>query len=295
MTDVTEAPAPTGTPAAAAVAGPVDGVAPNLVTGLAVAAIAGAILAGCAYAGSLALLVAVAVVQAAFALSWVFGTGMPGRRGALLLGAAAAAAADTTTSVWPHGRLGPLLAVLGLAVPLMFVHQLGRGTARVQIVSSLSAGALLVLAVAALPALLQLRHEFLDADQGGRVVLAVIAAAAGALVVGYLVDMVAPTPRFDPDVPRGLLALVASTLVGGCVGYLLLRHDADFVDGRAAFLGAAMGAVTGLLGIAASFILFTTPEPASPRLRLLRPTVAALFPLCVLAPAAFLLCLAIRS
>lgn len=297
MTGVTDAQAPTGTTVTPG-AEPSAGVQLNLVASLGVCLVAGGVLAGTAVAGALALLVGVAVLQAAFAVSWVFGTGMPGRKGALVLAAATAAAADTTTSVWPHGRLGPLLAVLGLAVPLMFVHQLSRGTARVQIVSSLSAVALLVLAEVALPALLQLRHEFLDPDEGGRVVLAVVAAAAGAMVVGYLVDMVVATPRFDPEVPRGLLGLVASVLVGGCVGYLVLRDGptaADFADGRAAFLGAALGAAAGLLAIAASFILFTTPEPASPRRRPLRPTVAALFPLCALAPAAFLLCLAIRT
>ncbi|HEV7205305.1 MAG TPA: hypothetical protein VGN18_11905 [Jatrophihabitans sp.] len=294
---MTDAQAPTGT-AVGPAATPVNGVALNLVASLGICLIAGGLLAATAVASALALLVGVAIVQAAFAVAWVFGTGMPGRKGALMLAAATATAADVTTSVWPHGRLGPLLAVLGLAVPMMFVHQLGRGTARVQIVSSLSAVALLVLAELALPALLQLRHEFLDADEGGRVVLAVVAAAAGAMVVGYLVDLVVPTPRFDPEVPRGLIALVASAVVGGCVSYLVLRGGAaaaDFADGRGAFLGAALGAAAGLLAIAASFILFTTPEPASARRRLLRPAVAAIFPLCALAPAAFLLCLAVRS
>ena len=50
------------------------------------------------------------------------------------------------------------------------------------------------------------------------------------------------------------------------IPYLVLRDGptaADVADGRAAFLGAALGAAAGLLAIAASFILFTTPEPAS--------------------------------
>ena len=41
----------------------------------------------------------------------------------------AAAASDVAVSVWPHGRLGTLLPVFGLAVPAMFVHQLARGAA----------------------------------------------------------------------------------------------------------------------------------------------------------------------
>ncbi len=102
--------------------------------------------------------------------------------------------------MWPHGRLGTLLAVLGLALPVMFVHQLARGAARVQVVSSLSAVAVLVLAEVSLPALLQLRHEFGAGALGGRVVATAVAAVAGALVVGCLVDLVMPAPRFDPAV-----------------------------------------------------------------------------------------------
>lgn len=267
----------------------------NLLGSLVVAVLAGAALALTARTGAVALLVAVAAVQAAFAFAWVLGTGLPGRRGAIAIATLAGAGADVAVSVWPHGRLGTLLAVLGLAVPVMFVHQLSRGAARVQIVSSLSAVALLVLAEVALPALLQLRHEFAGADPGGRVASAVLAATSGALVIGYLVDVVLPAPRFDADVPRGLLALLASAVLGGAVGYLLLKTETDFAGGRAVFLGAALGALAGLLAVAAAFVLYTTPEPASGLGRPLRPVFAALLPLCVLAPAAFLLCLAIRS
>ncbi len=141
----------------------------GLLVSLAAAVVAGLGLAVTARTSALALLVAVAVVQAAFALAWVFGTQLPGRRGALLIAAAAAGGADAVVSVWPHGRLGALVAVLGLALPVLFVHQLARGAARVQIVASLAAIAALVIVEVSLPALLQLRHEFVEADQGGRV------------------------------------------------------------------------------------------------------------------------------
>ena len=45
---------------------------------------------------------------------------------------------EPTVHLNPHGRFGALLAVAGLAVPLMFVHQLSRGAARVRVVESLS-------------------------------------------------------------------------------------------------------------------------------------------------------------
>lgn len=147
----------------------------------------------------------------------------------------------------------------------------------------------------ALPALLQLRHEFVDVQQGGKVVAAAAGAVAAALVAGYLVDLVVPVPRFDVEVPRGLLGVLAALGVGAAVGYLLLRDDADFADGRALFVGAALGALAGLLGIAASFTMHSLAAPESAVSVQSRRVAAALLPLSVLAPVAFLLCLAIRA
>lgn len=273
----------------------VDEVELALIPTLAAALVIGLGLALAARAGAAQLLVAVAVVQALLAVAWVLGTVIPGRIGGLVIATLAAVAADVATSVWPHGRLGTLLAVLGLAVPVMFVHQLARGAARVQVVSSLSAVGLLVLGEVALPAFLQLRHEFASPDPHGRVAATATAAAAGALVVGCLVDLMLPAPRFDPAVPRGLLGLIASAGFGGSIGYLILHGAAGFDGGRATFAGAAVGALAGLLAIASAFVLHTTPEPAGALGRRLRPVLSAVLPVAVIAPVAFLLFLAIRT
>jgi hypothetical protein len=295
MTGVTDAEAAGDDVEVAQASQAVEEVDLFLLPTLAVALVVGAALALTARSGATALLIAVAAVQALLALSWVFGTVMPGRIGGLVIATLAATAADITTSVWPHGRLGTLLAVLGLALPAMFVHQLARGAARVQVVSSLSAVALLVLAEVSLPALLQLRHEFGGGDLGGRVAATTVAAAAGALVIGCLVDVLLPAPRFDPAVGRGLLGLVASAGLGGSVGYLMLHDQIDYADGRSTFVGAALGALAGLLAVAMAFVLHTTPEPTAALNRRLRPVLAAVLPLAVIAPVAFLLCLAIRA
>lgn len=284
-------------------AGGHNGVDIGLLATLAVATVAGLALVFTARTTALALLVAVAIAQAAFAVAWVFGTGMPGRRGGLVIAALAGGGADVAASVWPHGRLGALVAVLGLAVPVLFLHQLSRGAARVNVMASLSAVSVLVLAEVSLPALLQLRHEFTDPAEGGRIVAAAAGALAAALVVGCLVDLVVPAPRFDTDVPRGLLGVVAGAGVGGAVSYLLLRDSlgsaslgsAGLGGGRSVFIGAALGALAGLVAIAVAFVLHGLPEPASTLRRNLRPAVAALLPMFALAPVAFLLCLAIRN
>src|SRR4051794_5705715 len=261
----------------------------TLVTALTVGA--GLVLAG--RAGAAALLVGVVLVQALLAVAWSFGTGMPGRRGALVIAGLACAGADVAVSVWPDGRLGALLAVLGLAVPVMFVHQLMRGAVRVQVVSSLGAVAFLLLAEVSLAALVQLRHEF-GTNLGGTVAATVLAAAAGGLVIGCVVDLLLPAPRFDAAVPRGLLGLIAATGLGGSVGYLILKGLGQFGAARGLFTRAALGALAGLLAIAAAFVLHTTPDPPTTIGRRVRPAIRALLPMAFLAPAVFVLSLAIR-
>lgn len=255
----------------------------------------GAALAWTARTGAVELLVAVAVVQALIAFGWVLGLRVPGRIGALIIAALTAGVADTVVSVWPHSGLGTLLVVLGLALPVLFVHQLMRGAARVRIVESLGGIAILVVAEVSLPALLQLRHEFTGAHVGPDVVFAVVVVAVGALVVGYLVDMVSAAPRFDADVPRGLLAVLASAAVGAALGVLTLRGSARFADGRDVFVGAALGALVALLAVAVAFVEHVTPQAQVGFARRVRPVLGVVLPLSLLAPVAFVLCLAIRA
>lgn len=266
----------------------------NFAASAVVALVAGAGLAIGARAGGTALLIAVAVVQALVLLAVCFGLGVPGRIGALVLGAAAALAADIAVSVWPHSRLGTLLAVLGLAIPAMIGHQLLRGPARSGVLDSLGIVALLALAEVGLPGLVQLRHEFLPADTANEVVFAVVLVVTAALVVGFLVDLVIAVPRFDVDVPRGLLGVLASAGVGAAVGYLTLREVDAFAASRGAFAGVSLAALAALLAVAVSFAEASVAMPAPGLARRVRPLLTALLPFCVLAPLAFLLCLAIR-
>ncbi len=261
----------------------------------AVAVVAGLALAGAAAASALALLVVIAAAQALLGFAWVLGLGRPGRIGALIIAALASAAADTVVSVWPHSRLGTLVAVFGLAVPVLFVHQLSRGVVRVRVVDSLGSTALLVVAEVSLAALLQLRHEFDGADVGSDVVVAVIVAAAAALVAGCCIDLLVAAPRFDSEVPRGLPALVVSTAVGAAAGYLVLHDAAEFAGGRSVFVGAAVGALAALLAIATAFAEHDVALPGSGFARRVRPVLGALVPIAVLAPVAFVLCLAVRA
>lgn len=272
-----------------------DGASYNFVGGAAFAVVVGVALGLTAREGATPLLVAIAVAQALLAVAWPLGLAVPGRKGAVTIAFLAGGAADTVVSVWPHGRLGTLLAVFALAVPVLFVHQLWRGAARVRVLESLSGVAVLLVAEVALPALLQLRDEFVASQAGSDVVVAVVASGAAALVVGYLADLVYAGPRFDTAVPRGLLAVVLSAAAGGAVGQLTLRGTAEFVGGRGAFAGAALGALTALFAVAVAFVEHDVPLAESGFARRVRPVLAVLVPLSLLAPLGFLLCLAIRA
>jgi hypothetical protein len=272
-----------------------DDVEYNFTGGAVVAALIGVALAWPARSGAVQLLVAIAVVQALFAFTWVLVVRIPGRKGALVIASLTAGAADTAVSVWPHSRLGTLLAVLALAVPVLFVHQLLRGAARVRILDSLSGIAILVIVEVSLPALLQLRHEFTRGTSGADITFGVIVAAAGALLAGYFIDLAFAAPRFDADVPRGLFAVIGSAAVGAAIGHLTLRDSTAFIGGRAVFIGAALGALVALFAVATAFIEHTVPLAESGFARRARPVIGVVLPLSVLAPIAFLLCLAVRT
>jgi hypothetical protein len=211
--------------------------------------LAGAALAAGSYLGPAALVAAVAVLQGLLVISWVLGTGLPGRIGALILGALAAGGCDTVIVRWHDHGYEPVLGVLGVALPLMFIHQLTRGVVRTRVVESLADITLLLLSVTAVTGLMLLRYQ----ANGDKTALAVIAAMTAGLVVAHLVDAAFPALRFDPAIDRGLPAVVLGVLAGGGVGVLVLRDIIDFAGGRAAFAGAALAAVACLISIGASF------------------------------------------
>ncbi len=261
-------------------------------------ALAAVVLAGGSYLGSVGLLVAVGVVQALLIASWVFGNAVPGRIGALVLGSLAAAGADAATTHWHDSGYSPVLGVLALAVPLMFVHQLSRGVVRTRVVESLADITVLLVAVIALAGLIVLRRQV----NGDILTPGVLGAISAGLVAAHFTDAVLPAPRFDPAVDRGLPGLLVGVLAGAVVGLLSLRRVIDFEGGRGAFVGAAIAAVACLLSIGAAFSgvhssLTRTAAPvgapligaAGDRAARLRPVAAVLMTLALSTPAAYVL------
>lgn len=273
--------------------------------------LAGAMLVGGSYVGPVGLLVIVALVQAALVVGWVFGTGLPGRIGGLLMGLGAAAASDALVSRWTDQGYAPVLGVLGLAVPAMFVHQLTRGVVRSRVVESLADITLLLVGVTGIAGLILLRHQI----NGDVTAPAVIGSLAAALLAAHITDSVMPAPRVDSGLDRGIPAVLAGVLVGAGVGLLSLRRVIDFTGGRGAFVGAAVGAVGCLVSIGASFVgshstlAVSTPEVSitvagfdDPELTArragvarLQPVAAVLMTIGLTAPAGYLLITALSG
>ena len=261
------------------------------------------------------LLVAVAVVQGLLVLAWALAAGppavaaqsansqsvpapvasrrwpaaMPGRIGTVVLGAMAAAGADVAVSVRPHDALAPMLTVLGLAVPAMFIHQLTRGVVRARVVDSLSGIAVLILCVVALAALMQLRHE----SDGARMTVAAVAVAGAAIVGGQLVDLIWSRPRFDPDVARGLGAVVLAVGAGAGVGVLTLRSLARYTTFTAMLLGAGLATVAVLVSVCTAMIGAGIEADSAHRSagRAARPVALAIVALALVSPVSYLLLL----
>ena len=78
------------------------------------------------------------------------------------------------------------------------------------------------------------------------------------------------------------------------MGFVRLHGTVEFSTGRAVLLGAALGVIVGLLGVGFSYVTYTL-QTSSTAARVFRPVLEAVLPLAVLAPVAYVLCLAIQA
>lgn len=236
----------------------------GLLVSAVVAALAGGGLWALARSSTTALVVGVAVVQGLLILTWMTGLRVPGRWGGLIVTTLAAIAADVLAVQFPADQLGVLVPPLGLLVLAIFVVQLSRGVMRVRVVESVSDVAVLGIAVVALASLIVLQHRVLDPGAASpTAAVPVVLVLGAALVLGALGDLVAPVPRFDPTVERGLLGVLLAGVAGGVAGWAVLHDAFGFGPQRGSFLGAALGVVVGLIAVGSSFIRHEVTSPAA--------------------------------
>lgn len=231
------------------------------------------------------LIAVVAVVQALLVAAWTAAIALPGRVGSIALGVGAAAWADSVAVLADRPSLAPVAGVVGVALLVMFIHQLCRGVVRVRMTASIAGIAVLVVSVAALAALLTV-HRRTDGDA---LAATVVLAGGCSLMIANVVDAIAPIGRFDHDVAAGAVAPALGCVTGGAVALWRLRDVVDVGGRDAVLLGAAVGLVAALLAVGAAFVDATVPPTRDIARRsavlLLRVTV----PICLVAPVGYLL------
>lgn len=242
--------------------------------------------------GREAVVAATAALQLLLVYSWVLGTSMPGRVGALLLGLVTATGCDVLVYRLPHEGLGPILDVYPAVFVLAIVHQLCRGVVRVRVTESLAHVCTLCAAVAALAGYLAL-----EGTAGGATLLSVSVTATGlAVVAGHLVDAVLPVPRFDRGVEHGLLGVVAAAGAGAAVGWLRVSQSTLAVEPRSgAILGGALGLLAALVGVGIAYVCEVSRPQRVPFAGLTLPYLRAVLPFAVTAPVSLVLGMAVAG
>ena len=241
--------------------------------------------------GRPAVLIAVAVLQVVLVVAWVFGTGLPGRIGGILISLGTAVAADLSVFLPDRPTLAAPLGVLALVFVAMVVHQLTRGVVRVRVTESMSDIGLCCVAVVGLAVLIALAHT----GDRSRLVSAPAVAILAGLAVAAVVDAVAPVPRLSRDVPHGLLAIVFAAAAGAAVGALHAFGWANLDLAGGCLLGAVVAALAALLAVGVGYLARTT-TPTSPRWGALAiPCLRVVLPLALTCPVAYVLGLALTS
>ena len=181
-------------------------------------------------------------VQLFFVLAWTVALRPPGPWVVAVIGVAAAAGADLAAVLPAEASLAPLGYVTVAGFVFGVLGQLLRGAGRQRVTESLGATLAVVVGVVAFASLLVLdRHPL-----GTRSIVACLSAAAVALVVARLADVVLPVPRTSPEVPRGTIGVILGAMTGtaaaAIVGTVLagMRPEKTAIAGLVTALAAIM-------------------------------------------------------
>jgi hypothetical protein len=179
--------------------------------------------------------------QLLFVVAWTAASRPPAPYVVAGVGLAAAAAADVAVNLPVEPTLAPLGYVIAGAFVLAVVGQLVRRHSRAGLTESMAVSLTIVVGVAAFAALIVLSRL----RAGTQVLDAGLIAAGIALATARLCDVVVPTPRLAPQVPRGAVGVVVGAMLGtaaaAVVGY--------YIDGISTKGGAAAGMAAALVAV----------------------------------------------
>jgi hypothetical protein len=179
--------------------------------------------------------------QVFLVLAWTVASRPPSPLVVAVVGVLTAAASCIAVNKPVEASLAPLGYVIVGAFIAAVVGQLALRGGRAGVTESLGVTMVVVVAVTAFAAFAVLARQPL----GDQVLLAGLAAVGIGLAVGRLCDVVAPSPRITPQVPRGSTGVIAGAMAGtaAAAGAGLL------VDGMTTFDGAVTGMATVLVAV----------------------------------------------
>jgi hypothetical protein len=179
--------------------------------------------------------------QVLFVLAWTVASRPPSPWVVALVGLLTAAASAVAVNLPVEASLAPLSYVIAAAFGAGIVGQLALRGGRAGVTESLGVTTVVVVGVTAFAAYLVLSRRPL----GDQVLMAGVTAAGIGLATARVCDILVPSPRLAPLVPRGSTGIVAGAMAGtaaaAVVGYS--------VDGLTTLTGAIAGMVAVLVAI----------------------------------------------
>lgn len=263
---------------------PRAGVGGSVATSVLTSVVAG-LLVLASLAGREVLAGAVFPLQAALVVGWLAALGVEAALGGAVIGLAAAAVADALMAAGPTDARR-LVAVVSVGLLIAMAHQLLRRDGRPGLTASLTATVSVVALVCALAALPALRA----AAGGNSAVRAALTAAAGAVLVAWLCDLVAPRPALSGVARRGWVGVVLGMAVAAGIGAGIGSARDDLGPGHGAILATAVAAVALAASIAVDLgraDLAGHPPPGRRRVGAGLLPLAVVLPITASAPVAY--------
>jgi hypothetical protein len=178
--------------------------------------------------------------QALFVLAWTAAARPPRPIVVGGIGLASAIAADIAVNIPVQPSLTPLGYVIAASFAAAVVSQLAVRH-RAGVTEALGVSMTIVIGVNAFAALIVLSRL----KAGTQVLDAGLLAAGVAIAVARICDVIVPSPRLAPQVPRGAVGVVVGAMLGTTVGVVV----GYFVDGLSPEGGAAAGMAAALVAV----------------------------------------------
>lgn len=180
-------------------------------------------------------------VQVFFVLAWTVASRPPSLAVTAIVGVLTAAASCIAVNIPIEASLVPVGYVIAGAFGATVIAQLAVRGGRAGVTESLGVTTMVVVGVTALSSFAVLSRQPL----GDQVMLAGLAAVGVGIATARICDVISPTPRITPQVPRGSTGIIAGAMAGTAAGAIA----GLLVDGMSTFEGAVAGMVAVLVAV----------------------------------------------